>query len=268
VSRRPAASGEPARQAPPAGPPGDGALGTHLWEIAAAMSARLAAHRFHAPVAYVYDPVVYAAAPMRDYLGRARADLELLLLGMNPGPWGMAQTGVPFGAVPPVRDWLGIHGEVGRPPVEHPAKPVLGFACRRVEVSGARLWGWAAADFGSAPQFFARAFVANYCPLLFLDDGGRNLTPDQLAAADRAAITAACDEALAALLAALRPRVAVGVGAFAAGRLRAVARPAAVEQIGQVLHPSPASPAANRGWEAAMRAGLAELGVRLVGPRG
>lgn len=231
-----------------------------LWPILAALSARLGALRFSAPVAHVYDPVAYAAAPMRQYLARARPDVDLLLLGMNPGPWGMAQTGVPFGAVPPVRDWLGIAGEVGRPPVEHPAKPVRGFACPRVEVSGARLWGWAAADFADAEAFFARVFVANYCPLLFLDAGGRNLTPDQIAAADRAPLLAACDDALRALLAALRPRLAVGVGGFAAGRLRAAIGDAAAPRVGQVLHPSPASPAANRGWAEAMRAGLRALG--------
>ena len=33
---------------------------------------------------------------------------EAVFLGMNPGLWGMAQTGVPFGTVSLVRDWMGI----------------------------------------------------------------------------------------------------------------------------------------------------------------
>ena len=43
----------------------------------------------------------------------------MIFLGMHPGPWGMAQIGVPFGEIPAVRDWMGISTTVDKPPVEH-----------------------------------------------------------------------------------------------------------------------------------------------------
>jgi len=42
---------------------------------------------------------------------------------MNPGPWGMAQTGVPFGEINAVKDWLGINAEVDKPQKQHPKRP-------------------------------------------------------------------------------------------------------------------------------------------------
>ena len=57
---------------------------------------------------------------------------------MNPGPWGMVQTGVPFGEVSLVREWLGIDATIRRPKVLHPDRPVEGFLCQRREVSGSR----------------------------------------------------------------------------------------------------------------------------------
>lgn len=241
----------------------DPELATALWRVLLALEAELVELRFGPPVAFVYDPLQYAAPAVRAYLSFARRDVEALFLGMNPGPWGMAQTGVPFGAVPLVRDWLGITAAMGRPDLEHPAKPVRGFDCARVEVSGARLWGWARSRFGSPERFFVRFQVLNYCPLLFLDAGGRNLTPDQLPAADRTPLLAACDRALAKTVALLAPQLAIGVGGFAAARLRRVLAARGVERprVGQVLHPSPASPLANRGWEAELEKGLANLGV-------
>lgn len=221
--------------------------------------------RFSPPVRHVYNPLVYAWGPHESYLRRfAGQGAGTVLLGMNPGPWGMAQTGVPFGDVVAVRDWLGIAAEVGQPPDPHPAKPVHGFRCRRREVSGSRLWGWAQVRFGSADRFFARLFVANYCPLVFLDEGGRNLTPDRLAAADREPLLALCDRALARTLAALRPELVVGVGGWAEAQARRVLADREV-RVGRILHPSPASPAANRGWAAQAERQLAALGVRLGG---
>ncbi|HSL84142.1 MAG TPA: single-stranded DNA-binding protein, partial [Thermoanaerobaculia bacterium] len=117
---------------------------------------------FSPPVACVYDPLVYAREPHRRYLERfGRPPKEVLLVGMNPGPWGMSQTGVPFGEVAAVRDWMGIDGRVERPDPEHPKRPVEGFACARSEVSGRRLWGWARERFGAPERFFERFFVWN-----------------------------------------------------------------------------------------------------------
>ncbi len=218
---------------------------------------------FGPPVERVYNPLVYAWRPHRLYLERfGAAPKEVVLVGMNPGPWGMAQTGVPFGEVELVRDWLGIEAPVARPDTEHPKRPVEGFECRRREVSGRRLWGWAKRRFGTPERFFSRFFVANYCPLVFLEESGRNRTPDRLPAAEKRELSAICDRALAASVDRLRPRLVVGVGRFAEGRARAALAGAGVA-VGRVLHPSPASPAANRGWEGKMERGLAALGVEL-----
>jgi single-strand selective monofunctional uracil DNA glycosylase len=179
---------------------------------------------------------------------------------MNPGPFGMAQTGVPFGDVAMVRDWLGIVGPVAKPPQEHPKRPVLGFECPRSETSGTRLWGWARARFGTPDRFFGRFFVANYCPLAFMESTGRNLTPDKLPAAEQEAICRACDEALRATVRLLRPQLVLGVGAFAERRARAALDGEDVA-IGTILHPSPASPLANKGWAQTVERQLAELGV-------
>ncbi|MBN1773304.1 MAG: single-stranded DNA-binding protein, partial [Deltaproteobacteria bacterium] len=181
---------------------------------------------------------------------------------MNPGPFGMAQTGVPFGDPAMVRDWLRLEGTVGRPPREHPKRPVLGLHSPRREVSGARLWGWARDRFGTPDRFFQEFFVANWCPLAFLDEGGRNLTPDKLPGAERAALSAPCDRALRAVVAVLQPRIVVGVGAFAAERARQALGDTGVV-VGTMLHPSPASPRANRGWAAQAERDLRALGVAL-----
>lgn len=219
--------------------------------------------RFAAPTAYVYNPLDYARVTHDAYLTRyAKPTCEVLLLGMNPGPWGMVQTGVPFGEVNAVREWLKIDGPIGRPKKEHPKRPVQGLACPRSEVSGERLWGWARATFGTPARFFKRFFVANYCPLAFLEDSGRNRTPDKLPAAEREPLFAACDDALRGLIDHLKPRRVIGVGAFAESRLRA-ALATDDPRIGRILHPSPASPAANRDWPATVTRQLAELGVAL-----
>jgi len=191
---------------------------------------------------------------------------------MNPGPFGMMQTGVPFGEVAAVRDWMRVVAPVTRPSLEHPKRPIEGFACTRSEVSGRRLWGWAALRAGDAAAFFDDWFVLNYCPLVFLESSGRNFTPDKLPAAERRAVTAACDRHLAAALEALQPQWAIGVGSFAERCLRNVLEGDGVDsalarrvRVAQILHPSPASPAANRGWSEAVERRLAELGVELPG---
>jgi single-strand selective monofunctional uracil DNA glycosylase len=234
-----------------------------LVSISRTLCAQVERLRFAAPITHVYNPLCYARAPHERYLRRhGGAPKEVVLLGMNPGPFGMAQTGVPFGDVTLVRDWLGIEAAVERPPREHPKRPVLGFACPRGEVSGARLWGWARARFGTPERFFARFFVLNYCPLVFMQASGRNFTPDRLPAQGRAPLFAACDEALRRSIDTLRPALVVGVGAFAAARAR-VALGEAPTRIGSILHPSPASPAANRGWRRSVERSLRAMGIDL-----
>ena len=219
--------------------------------------------RFAPPVACVYAPLDYAWAPHRLYLERYGVEpREVLFVGMNPGPFGMVQTGVPFGDVAMVRDWLGIEAPVGRPAREHPKRPVRGFDIGRGEVSGARFWGWAQARFGAPDRFFRRAFVWNYCPLAFVGATGRNITPDALPRSERDRLFAACDEALAAVVAQLRCTLVVGIGQFAARRAAPIAE-AAGSRCGSAPHPSPASPAANRGWPGIFDDALRHLGLRI-----
>ena len=217
---------------------------------------------FAAPVHHVYNPLDYARDAHGQYLDRyCSTTAEVLLLGMNPGPFGMVQTGVPFGEVSLVRDWLGIEGGVEPPRKQHPKRPVEGFACTRSEVSGRRLWGWARDRFGAPDAFFRRFFVWNYCPLAFLEASGRNRTPDKLPAQERQPLYAACDRALTAITAHLGPRLVVGIGRWSERRAQDVLGDRV--PIGQVLHPSPASPAANRGWATAAEAQLRALGVAI-----
>ena len=234
-----------------------------ILEAEARLCDALAPLRFSLPVTHVYNPLVYAAAPHADYVNRyARSTCEVVLVGMNPGPWGMAQTGVPFGEVQAVRDWLQVRGPVQKPAVEHPRRPVLGFGCARSEVSGARLWGWAQERFGTPDPFFARFFVYNYCPLSFMDEAGRNLTPDKLPLAEVRPLMAACDAALREVVAALSPAHLIGVGGFAARRIRSACTEF-TGQTGEILHPSPASPAANRGWSKEAEAQVLAQGIAL-----
>ncbi len=219
--------------------------------------------RFRAPVTHVYNPLRYAWAPHEQYLRRfGERHGRVILLGMNPGPFGMAQCGVPFGEVGLVRDWLGIDGVVERPRHEHPARPIEGFACSRSEVSGARLWGWARDRFGTPARFFARFFVMNYCPLAFLEASGKNRTPDKLPTAERAALYDVCDTALEQALRVLQPARVIGIGAFAQARAQPICDRLGIGG-GTILHPSPASPLANSGWADKAEAQLRALGIAL-----
>ncbi len=225
---------------------------------------RTRALRFDLPVTHVYNPLTYARERHEEYLERfARPSCEALLLGMNPGPFGMAQTGVPFGEVTLVRDWIGIEGPVSKPEDEHPKRPILGFACERREVSGQRLWGWARERFGSADAFFDRFFVWNFCPLVFMEESGRNRTPDKLPAPERDPLYEICDEALRRIVDHLQPNMVIGIGKFAETRAKKALGPRI--DVGTVLHPSPASPIANRGWAPQAERQLQELGFELPG---
>lgn len=205
---------------------------------------------------HVYNPLRYAWPAHRQYLQRYGAMRgRVLLLGMNPGPWGMAQTGVPFGEVAMVRDWLGITAPLRPPlPVQHPSYPIRGFACPRSEGSGRRFWGWARQRFGSPEAFFARFMVWNYCPLLFLANN-RNLTPGMLRAGEAAPLLAACDAALASLVRAIEPAAVVGIGRYAEARAQIVVGDRL--PVGFLHHPSPANPTANRDWPALAESMLA-----------
>jgi single-strand selective monofunctional uracil DNA glycosylase len=224
------------------------------------LSQEVAGLRFGPPVTHVYNPLEYAREPHDAYVNAyARTRKRVIFLGMNPGPFGMAQTGVPFGDVAQVRDWLGIEARVARPEREHPKRRVTGFACARSEVSGTRLWRAIAEHFGKPERFFAHHYIANYCPLVFLEASGRNRTPDKLPASQRAALFAACDRHLRSLVRCLEPTWVVGIGAFAETRAREALDDGV--RVGRILHPSPANPRAQKGWGRQAARELAALGI-------
>lgn len=217
--------------------------------------------KFAAPTTHIYNPLDYAWAGHESYLRQwANSKKKVVFLGMNPGPFGMAQIGVPFGEISLVRDWVGVNETIAKPQHEHPKRLIEGFACQRSEVSGRRLWGLFSQRYPQAADFFAEHFVANYCPLVFMHGSGKNLTPDKLAKAEIEALYAVCDVHLRALVDALQPEWVVGVGAFAEGRAKLALKGYDIK-IGRILHPSPASPAANRGWAEQASQQLTELGI-------
>lgn len=221
---------------------------------------------FAEPVTHVYNPLDYARAAHNQYLRFANTEgTRVLFLGMNPGPWGMAQTGVPFGQIAAVRDWMQIDAHISRPDDdhfngEHPKRPIEGLACTRSEVSGERLWGLFQERFMTPENFFAEHFVTNYCPLVFMEESGKNRTPDKLTAEEREPLEKLCDDHLIRVLRILDPEWAVGVGVYAENCLKRVSE-FTNARIRRILHPSPASPAANRGWAAAATKQLAKAGI-------
>ncbi|MEM0965290.1 MAG: uracil-DNA glycosylase family protein [Verrucomicrobiota bacterium] len=215
--------------------------------------------RFSAPTTHVYNPLAYAWESHEIYLRRfGLGKKKTIFLGMNPGPWGMAQVGVPFGEVSLVRDWMKIECSVKKPDKEHPKRPIEGFACKRSEVSGRRLWGFFRDRFGAPEKFFADHFVLNYCPLVFMEESGRNRTPDKLPAEQRRPLEGACDDFLKNALEILEPEHVVGVGGFAE---QCLLRNSSGGTISRILHPSPASPAANRDWAGAAERALVRSGI-------
>jgi single-strand selective monofunctional uracil DNA glycosylase len=250
------------------------------------LNAKLAAIHFSPPVTHVYNPLEYARSSYEEYCQRyGQGRKKLVMMGMNPGPWGMAQTGIPFGEVSLARDYVlailtdgqcargelelaGLVGAAGQGPLRgcvpgvHPGRPIQGFACKRSEVSGRRLWGYLRERYPNPDDFFRFAFVANYCPLLFLEESGRNRTPDKLPKAERLPLLEACNEAMTDLLRELQPEVVVGVGKWAESQAQSIVADAGLPiRVVSVPHPSPANPAANAGWGKELGLLLDELGV-------
>jgi single-strand selective monofunctional uracil DNA glycosylase len=214
---------------------------------------------------YVYNPLSYAWDMHEAYLRRyVHQGAKVLFLGMNPGPFGMAQTGVPFGEVVAVRDWMALDEPVGKPPTEHPARPVKGLEIGRSEVSGKRLWSLMAHRYGTAQAFFALHAVMNYCPLVFVDagKGGRNVVPEKLPKAQRVALENLCDAYLDDMVTLIAPQYLVGVGVYAKRKLQeSNTRLGGNRTVCAVLHPSPGNPQANAGWAERVTAQLQEAHI-------
>ena len=219
--------------------------------------------RFSDPVTHTYLTLDYAGAGHEAYLAKFGGSRKrVLFLGMNPGPYGMAQTGIPFGEIAAVRDWMGLSPEIGKPADEHPKRKISGMDCLKSEVSGRRLWGLFAEKFPNAEDFFAEHLVMNFCPLIWMKDAGANLTPDKIRATEITAVDAACQKYLRLVIELLEPEWLIGVGTYAETQLGIARDVLGIRaKTGRILHPSPASPAANRGWAEAAKRQLRELKV-------
>ena len=209
-----------------------------------------------------YNPLNYAWDAHEAYLRRmGGGGARTVILGMNPGPHGMGQMGIPFAATSVVRDLLGITGiPVNQPEVVDPRRPVVGLEYPREEVSGTRLWGLLAEYYGDAGAIASSVFLVNHCPLmLFSGPRAANITPDKVAGPTAQVLLERCDQHLCEVVSALNADRVIGVGKFAESRARSALVDEAVEVVG-CWHPSPASPLANRNggadWRANVRAVL------------
>lgn len=216
-------------------------------------------HSLGKTVSWIYNPLDYAWEVHNQYLTKyGGLGGKTILLGMNPGPWGMGQTGVPFGDVSKVRDYLGLTGDVGQPERLHPKRPIIGLDSSRNEVSGTRLWGIIEDTFGSADEAHANLFVVNHCPLLMFDDGGKNLTPDKLSGHAAKELLKLCDRHLQKVVEILGATRVIGVGAYAEKQAKKALVGMEIE-ITRIPHPSPASPLANRNGGADWREAVTEV---------
>jgi len=196
----------------------------------------------------VYNPLTYAWEPHRAYLELASGGgAKTLLLGMNPGPHGMGQMGIPFAATSVVRDLLKITNlEVGQPRKPHPKRPISGLDWPKEEVSGTRLWGLLANEYGSAESIFKSVFLLNHCPLmLFSGERATNITPDKITGPTTKALLERCDEHLREVVDIMQIERVIGVGRYS--EKRALNALSGIDiSVTTCWHPSPASPLANR----------------------
>ena len=175
----------------------------------------------------------------------------------------MVQTGIPFGEINTVKNYLKISGEIKSPATENPVLLVKGYAATRSEVSGKRLWGMISETFPRAEDFFANNLIFNYCPLFFstISAGKRtNLTPDKINKTDRDALYSICDDFIITAARLLTPQFIIGIGGFAQQRLTKIFSGQSY-QIESILHPSPLNAQANKDFNGLARKKLYELGA-------
>ncbi|MFT5285557.1 MAG: single-strand selective monofunctional uracil DNA glycosylase, partial [Planctomycetota bacterium] len=100
------------------------------------------------------------------------------------------------------------------------------------------------------------------CPLSFMEESGRNRTPDKLPLEERKPLFDVCDAALLKTVEFLKPAQVIGIGKFAEKQATRALKSLDVP-IGTILHPSPASPMANRGWVKQIEPQFEALGIKL-----
>ncbi|XP_022186401.2 single-strand selective monofunctional uracil DNA glycosylase isoform X2 [Nilaparvata lugens] len=202
-------------------------------------------------VEYIYNPLEYAYDVHKNFVHKyCSSSKKILFLGMNPGPWGMMQTGVPFGDVISVKKWLKITGVIRKPLKEHRLRPVSGFDCKRIEVSGKRFWAFAQQlSHGNPALFFSNCFVHNYFPLVLMTESGKNVTPADLKPAEKKELESVCDESLCSVIDLLQIEVIIAIGRYTEKRVNAALKktPKNVHVV-YIMHPSPRNPKSNQEW--------------------
>ena len=209
----------------------------------------------------IYNPLRYAWDVHEEYLRRSGGHgAKAILMGMNPGPHGMGQMGIPFAATTVVRELIGIQGiEVNQPVNPHPNRPVNGLSHPKEEVSGTRLWNALSERYGSAGCIFEKVFVLNHCPLMiFSGPRATNITPDNIAGPSVKRLIERCDEHLREVVRILGIESVVGVGKYAERRARESLASMGVS-VTSCWHPSPASPLANRNGGADWRENISSV---------
>ncbi len=195
---------------------------------------------------YVTNPLDYAREYHDSYIEQySGLGAKTLLLGMNPGPYGMAQCGVPFGATSIAKEFLGIEGEFTDPKGRHPKRPIEGLDFERQEISGTRLWGLLKDLYKTPDEIHKNVYLVNHCPLLLLGETGKNITPDNISGPAVKKLLQVCDEHLKQVVTTLGIERVIGVGKYAEKRANIALKGLDIE-ITTCWHPSPASPLANR----------------------
>ncbi|XP_023328801.1 single-strand selective monofunctional uracil DNA glycosylase isoform X2 [Eurytemora carolleeae] len=215
------------------------------------------------PVKYLSNPLDHAELPHRIFLQKyLDGEKKIIFLGMNPGPWGMCQTGIPFGEIEACKGFLGISAPVKTPKTFHPRRPIEGFDCKRKEVSGQRFWSLIKEVSRTPDTFFKHSFLANHCPLAFMKESGKNVTPPEMPKELREKIMTACDSSLLEILDLLKTDLIIGIGKFAENRGKKIVKENKLKtRVGFLMHPSPINPLANKGWNDIALKQLAELDV-------
>ena len=195
---------------------------------------------------YVTNPLDYAWEYHHSYLSQyGGLGAKTLLLGMNPGPFGMAQCGVPFGATKVAKNFLNISGRIHDPKNRHPKRPIEGLDFQRQEVSGTRLWGLLEEIWKDPITIHQNVFLVNHCPLLLLGESGRNITPANISGPAVNKLLKLCDKHLKETVESLGITRVVGIGKYAEKRAK-MAFSGMDIVVDTCWHPSPASPLANR----------------------
>ncbi len=210
---------------------------------------------------YIYNPLIYAKEMFYEYIREyVDSPTKYFFLGMNPGPFGMAQTGIPFGEVNTVKEYLKINKPIYKPEREHPNRKVEGLSIVRSEISGLRLWNLFKTYYPNPKDMKKNIYVANYCPLLFLSKvkTAKNITPNKLSKETREMLDSVCDRYLFETIDLLKCEKLIGIGKYAEKKLKNDTIP-----YFSILHPSPASPLANKGWSEKVEIQLEANGVRL-----